>query len=199
VDLQRLGADFFVFSGHKIFGPTGIGVVYVSERVWDETPAWQGGGNMIEDVTLERSVYQGPPNKYEAGTGNIADAVGLGEALRYVDRVGIERMAQWEHRLLAYATPRLADVPGVRLVGTADDKASVLSFVLAGHDPVAVGRALNEVGIAVRAGHHCAQPILRRLGLEATVRPSFAFYNTLEEADRLVNAVRDIATSSHRI
>ena len=199
VDLQRLGADFFVFSGHKIFGPTGIGVVYVSERVWDETPAWQGGGNMIEDVTLERSVYQSPPNKYEAGTGNIADAVGLGEALRYVNRVGIERMAQWEHRLLAYATPRLADVPGVRLVGTADDKASVLSFVLAGHDPVAVGRALNEVGIAVRAGHHCAQPILRRLGLEATVRPSFAFYNTLEEADRLVNAVRDIATSSHRI
>lgn len=198
VDLRQVGADFLVFSGHKIYGPTGIGVLYVAERVWGETPAWQGGGNMIADVTLERSIYQGPPNKYEAGTGNIADAVGLGEALRYVERIGIDRIAAWEHRLLEYATPRLAAVPGVRLVGTADHKASVLSFVLAGHDPVDVGRALNEEGIAVRAGHHCAQPILRRLGLEATVRPSFAFYNTLEEADALVDAVRRIASSSPR-
>ena len=199
VDLRRLGADFFTFSGHKIFGPTGIGVLYISERVWDETPAWQGGGNMIEDVTLERSVYQGPPNKYEAGTGNIADAVGLGEALKYVERLGIDRMAAWEESLLAYATPRLAAVPGVRIIGTADHKASVLSFVLAGHDPLEIGQALNEEGIAVRAGHHCAQPILRRLGLEATVRPSFAFYNTLEEADTLIAAVRRIAERSHRI
>jgi cysteine desulfurase/selenocysteine lyase len=193
VDVSETGVDFFAFSGHKIYGPTGIGVLYGREDALAETPPWQGGGNMIADVTLERSLYQGPPNKFEAGTGNIADAVGLGEALRYVERVGIERIASYEHALLEYATPRLADVPGVRLVGTAAEKASVLSFVLAGHQPLEVGKALNAEGIAVRAGHHCAQPILRRLGLEATVRPSFAFYNTFEEIDVFVNAVRRIA------
>ncbi|BBZ51953.1 SufS family cysteine desulfurase [Mycobacterium heidelbergense] len=193
IDVAELGADFFVFSGHKIYGPTGIGVLYGTEEALAETPPWQGGGNMIADVTLERSLYQGPPNKFEAGTGNIADAVGLGEALRYVERVGIERIAGYEHELLEYATPRLADIPGVRLVGTATEKASVLSFVLAGHEPLEVGKALNAEGIAVRAGHHCAQPILRRLGLEATVRPSFAFYNTFEEIDVFIDAVRRIA------
>jgi cysteine desulfurase / selenocysteine lyase len=193
VDVQASGADFFVFSGHKILGPTGIGVLYGREEVLEETPPWQGGGNMIADVTLERSLYQGPPNKFEAGTGNIADAVGLGEALRYVERVGIERIAAYEHALLEYATPRLADINGVRLIGTAEEKASVLSFVLAGHEPLEVGKALNAEGIAVRAGHHCAQPILRRMGLEATVRPSFAFYNTFEEIDVFINAVRRIA------
>jgi cysteine desulfurase / selenocysteine lyase len=193
VDVAELGVDFFVFSGHKIYGPTGIGVLYGSEEALAETPPWQGGGNMIADVTLERSLYQGLPNKFEAGTGNIADAVGLGEALRYVERVGIERMAAYEHSLLEYATPRLADIPGVRLVGTATEKASVLSFVLAGHEPLEVGKALNAEGIAVRAGHHCAQPILRRYGLEATVRPSFAFYNTHEEIDVFLKAVRRIA------
>ena len=193
MNVSELGADFFVFSGHKIYGPTGIGVLYGSEEALAETPPWQGGGNMIADVTLERSLYQGPPNKFEAGTGNIADAVGLGEALRYVERLGIERIAAHERALLDYATPRLADIPGVRLVGTATEKASVLSFVLAGHDPVEVGKALNAEGIAVRAGHHCAQPILRRLGLEATVRPSFALYNTFEEIDVFIDAVRRIA------
>lgn len=193
VDLQGLDADFFVFSGHKVFGPTGIGAVYISERVWEETPAWQGGGNMIADVTIERSIYQGPPNKYEAGTGNIADAVGLAAALRYVNDIGIERIAAYEHALLEYATPKLAAIPGVRLIGTATDKASVLSFVLAGHEPEAVGKALNERGIAVRAGHHCAQPILRRLGVEKTVRPSFAFYNTVEEIDVFLDAVTDLS------
>jgi cysteine desulfurase/selenocysteine lyase len=193
IDVHALGADFFVFSGHKIYGPTGIGVLYGREDVLEETPPWQGGGNMIADVTLERSLYQGPPNKFEAGTGNIADAVGLGEALRYVERVGVDRIAAYEHSLLDYATPRLADIDGVRLVGTAQEKASVLSFVLAGHEPLEVGKALNAEGIAVRAGHHCAQPILRRLGLEATVRPSFAFYNTFEEIDVFINAVRRIA------
>ena len=196
IDVAELGADFFVFSGHKIYGPTGIGALYGREDVLAETPPWQGGGNMIADVTLDRSLYQGPPNKYEAGTGNIADAVGLGEALRYVERVGIERIAAYEHALLEYATPRLAAIPGVRLVGTADEKASVLSFVLAGHEPLEVGKALNAEGIAVRAGHHCAQPILRRLGLEATVRPSFAFYNTFEEIDVFIDAVRRIAEGS---
>ena len=193
IDVAETGADFFVFSGHKIYGPTGIGVLYGREDALEETPPWQGGGNMIADVTLERSLYQGPPNKFEAGTGNIADAVGLGEALRYVERVGIERIAAYEHALLEYATPRLADIDGVRLVGTADEKASVLSFVLAGHEPLEVGKALNAEGIAVRAGHHCAQPILRRLGLEATVRPSFAFYNTFSEIDVFITAVRRIA------
>jgi cysteine desulfurase / selenocysteine lyase len=193
VNVAELGADFFVFSGHKIYGPTGIGVLYGTEEALTETPPWQGGGNMIADVTLERSLYQGLPNKFEAGTGNIADAVGLGEALRYVERLGIERIAAREHALLDYATPRLADIPGVRLVGTATEKASVLSFVLAGHEPLEVGKALNSEGIAVRAGHHCAQPILRRMGLEATVRPSFAFYNTFGEIDVFINAVRRIA------
>ncbi len=196
IDVQSLGADFFAFSGHKIFGPTGIGALYGTAEALAETPPWQGGGNMIADVTLERSLYQEPPNKFEAGTGNIADAVGLGEALRYVERVGIERIAAYEHALLEYATPRLAEIPGVRIVGTADEKASVLSFVLAGHDPVDVGKALNSEGIAVRAGHHCAQPILRRYGLEATVRPSFAFYNTFEEIDVFIKAVRRIAEGS---
>ncbi|CAM2965473.1 cysteine desulfurase [Mycobacterium intermedium] len=193
INVAELGVDFFVFSGHKIYGPTGIGVLYGSEDALEETPPWQGGGNMIADVTLERSLYQGIPNKFEAGTGNIADAVGLAEALRYVERVGIERISAYEHSLLEYATPRLADIPGVRLVGTATEKASVLSFVLAGHEPLEVGKALNAEGIAVRAGHHCAQPILRRYGLEATVRPSFAFYNTFEEIDVFLRAVRRIA------
>ncbi|MGI9124505.1 MAG: family 2A encapsulin nanocompartment cargo protein cysteine desulfurase [Mycobacterium sp.] len=193
VDVTKTGADFFVFSGHKIFGPTGIGVLYGTEEALAETPPWQGGGNMIADVTLERAVYQGLPNKFEAGTGNIADAVGLGEALRYVEKVGIDRIAAHEHALLEYATPRLADIPGVGIIGTADEKASVLSFVLAGHDPLEVGKALNTEGIAVRAGHHCAQPILRRMGVEATVRPSFAIYNTFEEIDVFLRAVRRIA------
>jgi cysteine desulfurase / selenocysteine lyase len=193
VNLAEMDPDFFVFSGHKIFGPTGIGVVYIAERVWDETPAWQGGGNMIADVTMERAIYQGPPNKYEAGTGNIADAVGLAAAIRYVNGIGIERISAYEHSLLDYATPRLAAIPGVTLIGTADQKASVLSFVLAGHDPEEVGAFLNERGIAVRSGHHCAQPILRRLGVEKTVRPSFAFYNTHHEIDVFLRAVRDLA------
>ncbi|MGC3953329.1 MAG: family 2A encapsulin nanocompartment cargo protein cysteine desulfurase [Propionicimonas sp.] len=196
VDLQRLDPDFFVFSGHKVFGPTGIGAVYLAERVWEETPAWQGGGNMIADVTIERSLYQGPPNKYEAGTGNIADAVGLAAALRYVNDIGIERIAAYEHSLLDYATPRLAAIPGVTLIGTATQKASVLSFTLAGYDPEEVGKALNERGIAVRAGHHCAQPILRRLGVEKTVRPSFAFYNTTAEIDLFLSTVRDLSERS---
>lgn len=193
IDVTKTGADFLVYSGHKIFGPTGIGVVYGTEEVLAETPPWQGGGNMIADVTIERAIYQGLPNKFEAGTGNIADAVGLGEALRYVEKVGIERIAEYEHALLEYATPRLAEVRGVRLIGTAEKKASVLSFVLAGHESIEVGKALNAEGIAVRAGHHCAQPILRRMGVETTVRPSFAFYNTFDEIDVFIDAMHRIA------
>ncbi|MBJ8344523.1 family 2A encapsulin nanocompartment cargo protein cysteine desulfurase [Antrihabitans sp. YC2-6] len=196
VDMQSLGADFFVFSGHKIFGPTGIGVVYGTADVLRDMPPWQGGGNMIQDVTLERSIFQPPPGRFEAGTGNIADAVGLGAALEYVERIGIDNISKYEHFLLEYATPRMAAVPGLHLIGTATDKASVVSFVLDGYEPLQVGKALNEKGIAVRAGHHCAQPILRRFGLEATVRPSFAFYNTCEEIDRMVAALYELSADA---
>ncbi|PXW93400.1 cysteine desulfurase /L-selenocysteine selenide-lyase (L-alanine-forming) [Sphaerotilus hippei] len=193
VDVRALDTDFFVFSGHKIFGPTGIGVVYGKKALLEEMPPWQGGGNMIADVTFERTVFQPPPNKFEAGTGNIADAVGLGAALDYVERIGIERIARYEHDLLEYATHGLIRIPGLRLIGTARDKASVASFVLAGHSTEEVGKALNQEGIAVRSGHHCAQPILRRFGVEATVRPSLAFYNTCEEVDLLVRVVDRLA------
>ena len=194
VDVQRLGADFFVFSGHKIYGPTGIGALYGRKALFDEMPPWQGGGNMIADVTFEKTVYQAAPARFEAGTGNIADAVGLGAALDYVERIGIEAIAAYEHALLDYATALLKPVPGVRLVGTARDKASVLSFVLDGYGTDEVGQALNAEGIAVRTGHHCAQPILRRFGLEATVRPSLAFYNTCDEVDRFIAVVRRLSS-----
>ncbi|MDZ5458065.1 family 2A encapsulin nanocompartment cargo protein cysteine desulfurase [Azohydromonas lata] len=193
VDMQALDTDFFVFSGHKIFGPTGIGVVYGKREVLEDMPPWQGGGNMIADVTFERTVFHAPPTRFEAGTGNIADAVGLAAALEYVERIGIENIGRYEHALLDYATQHMRPIPGVRLVGTARDKASVLSFVLDGYGTGEVGQALNQEGIAVRTGHHCAQPILRRFGLEATVRPSLAFYNTCEEVDRMVKVVRQLA------
>jgi cysteine desulfurase/selenocysteine lyase len=195
VDVRALDADFFVFSGHKIFGPTGIGVVYGKREVLEDMPPWQGGGNMIADVTFEKTVYHGPPTRFEAGTGNIADAVGLGAALEYVERIGIENIGRYEHGLLDYATHHMKPINGVKLIGTAADKASVLSFVLDGYSTDEVGKALNQEGIAVRTGHHCAQPILRRFGLETTVRPSLAFYNTCEEVDRLVSVVRRLAGS----
>jgi len=193
VNVAALGADFFVFSGHKVFAPTGIGVVYGRREVLEETPPWQGGGNMIADVTFERTVFQPPPARFEAGTGNIADAVGLGAALDYLQKLGLENVAKYEHDLLDYATHQLLQIPNVRLVGTALQKTSVLSFVIPGHKTEDIGRALNEEGIAVRSGHHCAQPILRRFGLEATVRPSLAFYNTCEEIDHLTAVVRRVA------
>lgn len=193
VDVKALDADFFVFSGHKIFGPTGIGVVYGKKALLDSLPPWQGGGNMIADVTFEHTVYQEAPSRFEAGTGNIADAVGLGAALDYVERIGLDNIARYEHDLLVYATHGLSSIPGLRLIGTADHKASVLSFVLQGYRTEEVGAALNREGIAVRSGHHCAQPILRRFGLEATVRPSLAFYNTLDEVDLLVRTVSKLA------
>ena len=186
VNVQALDADFFVFSGHKIFGPTGIGVVYGKRAILEDTPPYQGGGNMIQDVTFDKTIYHGPPARFEAGTGNIADAVGLGAALDYLDRIGLENVARYEHELLEYGTHHLRGVPGLRLIGTAKEKTSVMSFVLDGFKTEDVGKALNQEGIAVRSGHHCAQPILRRFGVEATVRPSVAFYNTFEEIDRLV-------------
>ena len=191
-DVQQLDCDWFVFSGHKLFGPTGIGALYGKEDLLNATPPWQGGGNMIADVTFEKTVFQPAPGRFEAGTGNIADAVGLGAAIDYVQRLGMENIARYEHELLVYATKALLTVPGLRLIGTAADKASVLSFVLDGYSTEQVGKALNEEGIAVRSGHHCAQPILRRFGLEATVRPSLAFYNTCAEVDKLVEVLREL-------
>jgi len=189
VDVQALDADWFVFSGHKVFAPTGIGVLYGKEDLLNETQPWQGGGNMIVDVTFEQTQYHNTPGRFEAGTGNIADAVGLGAAIDYVTRLGMHNIAQYEHYLLVYATQLLKEVPGLRLVGTAPDKASVLSFTLEGYKTEEVGHELNKEGIAVRSGHHCAQPILRRFGVESTVRPSLAFYNTCAEIDLLVDTL----------
>jgi cysteine desulfurase/selenocysteine lyase len=193
VDVRRIGCDFFVFSGHKIFGPTGIGAVWASAEAQKTMAPWQGGGNMIRDVTFAKTVYADPPAKFEAGTPNIADAIGLAAALDYVTALGRERIAAQEHFLLEHATKRLAAISGVRLVGTARAKVGVLSFVIPGRDVIEIGRTLDREGMAVRAGHHCAQPSLRHFGLEATVRPSLAFYNTIEEIDRLAVAVERIA------
>lgn len=178
VDVQHLNPDWLVFSGHKLFGPTGIGALYGKEDLLNEMQPYQSGGNMIQDVTFEEIKYHKAPNRFEAGTGNIADAIGLGAAIDYVTKLGIEAIGQYEHYLLEYATRLLKEIPGVRLIGTAKDKASVLSFNLQGYSNDQVGQALNKEGVAVRTGHHCAQPILRRMGVETTVRPSLAFYNT---------------------
>jgi cysteine desulfurase/selenocysteine lyase len=188
-DVQALDADWFVFSGHKVFGPTGIGALYGKEALLNATGPWQGGGNMISDVSFERTIYHDAPTRFEAGTGNIGDAVGLGAALEYVERIGIDNIARHEHDLLAYGTRLLEEIPGLRLIGKAAEKAGVLSFVLDGHAVSDVGAKLADEGIAVRAGHHCAQPILRRFGLEATVRPSLALYNTHADLDALAGAV----------
>ncbi|MFL4555283.1 SufS family cysteine desulfurase [Yersinia kristensenii] len=195
VNVTLLDADFFVFSGHKVFGPTGIGVVYGKQEVLDDANPYQGGGNMIADVTFELTRYQPAPNKFEAGTGNIADAVGLGAAIDYVTSLGIENIEQYEHVLLDYGIDKLSQIPRLRLIGTAAQKTSVLSFVLEGFENEAVGRYLSQQGIAVRSGHHCAQPILRHFGYESTVRPSLAFYNTPQEIDFLAEKVAELVRS----
>jgi len=196
VDVQELGCDFFVFSGHKIYAPNGIGVVYGKKEVLDILPPWQGGGNMIQDVTFEETIFNGPPARFEAGTPNVADAVGLGAALDYVSRVGLINISKYEHYLTEYAREHLAKIDGLRLIGNPRERVSVVSFVLKDVPTPEVGRLLDkEAGIALRAGHHCAQPSLRRLGVEATVRPSFSFYNTTDEIDKLVHAVRKIQSN----
>lgn len=192
VDVQQLDCDWFVFSGHKVFAPTGIGALFGKTELLNSMPPWQGGGNMIQDVTFEKTTYHAAPARFEAGTGNIADAVGLGAAIDYVQRIGLENISRYEHQLLVYATRGLSTIPGLRLIGTAAEKAGVLSFVLKGFSSEEVGTALNREGIAVRSGHHCAQPILRRFGLETTVRPSLALYNTCADIDFLVAALRRI-------
>jgi cysteine desulfurase/selenocysteine lyase len=192
VDVQAIGCDFYVFSGHKVFAPTGIGVLYGKSEVLNNMPPWQGGGNMIQDVTFEKTIYQGPPQRFEAGTGSIADAVGLGAAIDYLDRVGIANVSRHEHELLVYATAALNQIPGLTIIGNAKEKASVLSFILEGFRTEEIGDYLNRKGIAVRGGHHCAQPILRRFGLESTVRATFALYNTCEEVGALIAALWDL-------
>ncbi len=198
-DVQAFDCDFYVFSGHKMFAPTGIGVVYGKTVALENSPPWQGGGNMIQDVTFEKTTYQPPPGRFEAGTGNIADAVGLGAAIDYLERVGMVNISRYEHDLLVYATESLQSIPGLRLIGTAKEKAGVLSFVLDGYRTEDVGAALNREGIAVRAGHHCAQPILRRFGVESTVRPSLALYNTCEEIDALAGALWNLKLGHNSI
>ncbi|MDR6760102.1 cysteine desulfurase/selenocysteine lyase [Flavobacterium sp. 2755] len=192
VDVQQLNPDWLVFSGHKLFGPTGIGALYGKEDLLNEMQPYQSGGNMIQDVTFEEIKYHKAPNRFEAGTGNIADAIGLGAAIDYVTKLGIEAIGQYEHYLLEYATRLLKEIPGVRLIGTAKDKASVLSFNLQGYSNDQVGQALNKEGVAVRTGHHCAQPILRRMGVETTVRPSLAFYNTTEDVDTFIKTIWEL-------
>jgi cysteine desulfurase/selenocysteine lyase len=193
VDVQALDCDFYVFSGHKVFAPTGIGVVYGKRDVLEQMPPWQGGGNMIQDVTFERTTYQPPPFRFEAGTGNIADAAGLGTALDYVMNLGMDRIDRYEHSLLVYATERMVAIPGLTMIGTSPNKAGVLSFVMDGVRTEDIGAALDAEGIAVRSGHHCAQPILRRFGLEATVRASLAFYNVCEDIDAMIAVLRRLA------
>ncbi|NTU58358.1 MAG: cysteine desulfurase [Chlorobiaceae bacterium] len=192
VDVQDLDADFFVFSGHKIFAPTGIGALYAKRELLEQMPPWQGGGNMIKDVRFEQTIYNEAPAKFEAGTPSIGDAVGLGAALDYVRKLGIENIARYEHELTRYATGKLGVIPGLRFIGTAREKVGVLSFVLDGVPNDEVGRLLDREGVAVRTGHHCTQPSLRRFGVEGTVRPSLAFYNTKDEIDRLADVVSSI-------
>jgi cysteine desulfurase/selenocysteine lyase len=189
IDVIELGCDFFACSGHKLFGPTGIGVLYGRMDILDRMPPWQTGGDMIERVTLERTTWAAPPARFEAGTPPIAEVMGLAAAIDYVESVGLGAIGIWESELLARATELIGALSGVRLVGTARKKAGVLSFVLEGIHPHDVGTVLDDEGVAVRAGHHCAQPVMQRFGIPATVRASFAFYNTLDEIDVLVRGV----------
>lgn len=193
VDVRALGADFFVLSGHKMFAPTGIGALYGRFDVLDKLSPYQGGGEMIKSVTFEKTIYNDLPHRFEAGTQNLAGAVGLGAAVDYLANVGMDNIAAYEHELLEYGTQKLQEVPGLRLIGTAPKKAAVLSFVLECAHPHDIGTILDQQGIAVRTGHHCAQPVMDRFGVPATVRASLAFYNTKEEIDRLAAGLLKVA------
>ncbi len=192
VDVRELGCDFYAFSGHKVFGPTGIGILYGREDLLDRMPPYQGGGDMIRSVTFEKTTYNELPYKFEAGTPHVAGAIGLGAALDYLSRLGIDRVTDYERGLLAYGTELLESIRGLRLIGTAREKAAVLSFVLEGIHPHDVGTVLDRLGIAVRTGHHCAQPVMARFGVPATTRASLAFYNTKAELDALADGIRQV-------
>ena len=187
--MQALDADFYTFSGHKIFGPTGIGILYGKTKLLNAMPPYQGGGDMIRTVTFEKTTYNELPYKFEAGTPNIAGGIGLGAALDYTNSIGLDRIAAYEHELLVYGTEALQQIPGLRLIGTAREKAAVLSFVIEGIHPHDIGTVLDRQGIAVRTGHHCAQPVMDQFHVPATTRASLACYNTAAEIDALVAGI----------
>ncbi|MGJ1391154.1 SufS family cysteine desulfurase [Sphingobacterium spiritivorum] len=189
VDVQDLDVDFLVFSGHKMYGPTGVGVLYGKEDLLNAMPPYQGGGDMIKEVTFEKTTFNELPFKFEAGTPNIEAGICLADAIDYINAIGLDQIAEYEAELLAYATEKMSAIPGMRIIGTADHKSSVLSFVIDGVHPYDVGVILDKLGIAVRTGHHCAQPVMDQFGIPGTVRASFAFYNTKEEVDQLVAGV----------
>ena len=189
IDVQELGCDFYAFSGHKVYGPTGIGVLYGKADILDAMPPYQGGGDMIASVTFEKTTYNTLPYKFEAGTPNIAGTIGLGAAIDYVNQIGLERIGRYEDELLAYGAEALSQISGLRLIGTAKEKAGVLSFVLDGIHPHDIGTILDREGIAVRTGHHCAMPLMERFGVPATARASLSFYNTKQEIDSLVAGI----------
>jgi cysteine desulfurase / selenocysteine lyase len=192
INVQELDCDFYVFSGHKTYGPTGIGALYGKLALLEAMPPYQGGGDMISSVTFEKTTYNKVPHKFEAGTPDMSGAVGLRAALEYLDRLGMDNIAAYEHGLLAYATERVSAIPAVRLIGTAKEKAGVLSFVIDGIHPHDIGTILDQEGIAVRTGHHCAQPVMERFGIDATARASFGVYNTKEEIDALVLGIQKV-------
>jgi cysteine desulfurase / selenocysteine lyase len=192
IDVQEIGCDFYAFSGHKVYGPTGIGALYGRESLLEAMPPWMGGGDMILSVSFEKTTYNALPYKFEAGTPNIADTIGLATALEYVASLGLENIAAHEHDLLTYATDRLQQIDGLRIIGTARQKASVISFTLEGVHPHDIGTILDQEGIAIRTGHHCAQPLMMRFNVPATGRASFGVYNTRAEADALVEGLRKV-------
>ena len=192
IDVQAVDCEFYVFSAHKIYGPTGIGIVYGKEALLESMPPYQSGGDMISAVTFEKTIFNRLPYKFEAGTPNIAGTVGLGAAIDYVSNIGVEQIAAYEQSLLNYATDAVAAIDRLRIIGTASEKASVLSFVLEGAHPHDIGTILDQEGVAIRAGHHCAQPVMQRFGIPATARASFAFYNTREEVDTMVRAINKV-------
>ena len=192
IDVRDLDCDFYAFSGHKMFGPTGIGALYGTLSLLNAMPPWQGGGEMIRSVTFEETTFNDVPHKFEAGTPDIAGAIGLAAAIEYINSIGLSAIGEYEHQLLDYGTKALSSVPGLRMIGTAANKAAVLSFVLEGIHPHDIGTILDHEAIAIRSGHHCAQPVMDRFKVPATARASLAFYNTREEIDALVEGLKKV-------
>ena len=192
MNVRELDCDFYAFSGHKAYGPTGIGILYGKLALLEKMPPYQGGGDMISSVTFEKTTYNKVPHKFEAGTPDMSGAVGLRAAIEYLNSLGMENIEKHEHDLLAYATEKVSAIPGVRLIGTAKEKAGVLSFVMDGVHPHDIGTILDQDGIAIRTGHHCAQPLMDRFGVDATARASFGLYNTKEEIDALVQGIQKV-------
>ena len=190
VDVQELNCDFYAFSGHKMFGPTGVGILYGKEDLLNDLPPYQGGGDMIKTVTFEKTTYNELPHKFEAGTPNIIGGIGLAAAVDYINKIGIDKIEAYEHELLNYATKQIKQIEGVRIIGEAEKKASVLSFLVEGTHPTDIGTIIDKLGIAIRTGHHCTEPLMNRFNIPGTARASFAFYNTFEEIDTFINALK---------